>query len=122
MRFFVRGEGCNTPSFYCSHYLVIYNVSSCNFQKSRGSELRSSSIQIQTHFFLFFKPSQMGLVWKLQNLPYNHTILNSQSERSRQIGILGNLSDFSKQVWTSNKLGPNSKAVLLSGFLIQIIF
>jgi hypothetical protein len=35
--------------------------------------------------------------------------------------ILGNLSDFSKQVQTSNKFGPNSKAALLPGFLTQFL-
>jgi hypothetical protein len=35
---------------------------------------------------------------------------------------LGNLSDFSKQVWIPNKFKSNSKSVWLPGFLIQILF
>jgi hypothetical protein len=55
-------------------------------------------------------------------LPYNHANLNSQYGRLRQIVILGNLPDLSKEVWTPNKLGSNLKEVLLAGFLIQILF
>jgi uncharacterized integral membrane protein len=36
--------------------------------------------------------------------------------------ILGNLSDFSKQVWIPNKFKSISNLVLFSGFLIQILF
>jgi hypothetical protein len=63
----------------------------------------------------------MELVWKLQILSYNHSNPISHSRRSGQMRILGNLSDFSKQVQTSNKFGPNSKAALLPGFLTQFL-
>jgi hypothetical protein len=64
----------------------------------------------------------MGLGWKLQILPYNRANLNSHSGRPRQVRILQNLPDFLKHVWTSNKFSGNSKAVLLPGILIQILF
>jgi hypothetical protein len=60
----------------------------------------------------------MGLVWKLQILPYNYANLNSHSGRSGQVRILENLSDFSKYGWTSNKFSSNSKVVLLPGISI----
>jgi hypothetical protein len=53
----------------------------------------------------------MELVWKLQILLYNHANLNSYSIRPRQARILGNLPDFSKHVWTSNKFSSYSKAI-----------
>jgi hypothetical protein len=59
------------------------------------------------------------------NFKSNHEImvnLNSYSEKGRQIGIFKNLSDFSKQVGTSNKFNSSSKRVLILGFLIQIMF
>jgi hypothetical protein len=71
---------------------------------------------------IIFKPSQGELVRELQISPYNHANLNSQSLRTSQIGIFGNFSDFSKQVSTPNKFRSNLKAVLLPGFLIQILF
>jgi hypothetical protein len=58
----------------------------------------------------------------IQILPYNHANINSQSRRASHIRILGNLPDFSKPISTPNKFGPNSKAVLLAGILIQILF
>jgi hypothetical protein len=61
-------------------------------------------------------------MYNLQFLPYNYANLNSHSGRSSQIRILGNLSDFSKQVCTSSKICPNSKAVLLPGFLFPLLF
>jgi hypothetical protein len=87
-----------------------------------ASELGLVCIQIQALFSFIFKPSKMELVWKLQNFPYNYVNLNLHSGRSRQIRILGNLSDFLKHVWDSNKFSSNSRAVLLPGFLIQIMF
>jgi hypothetical protein len=36
----------------------------------------------------------MELVWKLYILPYNYADLNSHSERSRQVRILGNYQIF----------------------------
>jgi hypothetical protein len=97
------------------------------FHHANGSgslemELSLDWIQIQTLFSFIFKPSQMEFVWKLQILPYSHAILNSHSGMSRQIRILGNLLDFSKPAWTSNKFGSNSKAVLHPGFLIPVFF
>jgi hypothetical protein len=71
---------------------------------------------------IIFKPSQGELVWELHISPYNHANLNSQYTSSRQIGILGNLSDFFKKVWTPNKFGSNLKEVFVPGFLIQILF
>jgi hypothetical protein len=79
-------------------------------------------IQIQILFPFTFKPSQLELVWKLRILPYNDANLNSYFGRPRQIIISGNLLDFSKQVWTPNKLQPFSNAVLLSVISIQILF
>jgi hypothetical protein len=59
---------------------------------------------------------------KLQILPYNHANLNSRSRMSRQIRILGNLSDFSKPGLAPNKFGSNLKAVFFPRILIQILF
>jgi hypothetical protein len=83
-----------------------------------GSSLNSNS----NPFSLILKPSHQGRVWNLQILSCNHENLNSYSGRLRQIGIFGNLSDFSKPVWIPNKFELNSKIVLLLGFLIQILF
>jgi hypothetical protein len=55
-------------------------------------------------------------------LPCNHASLISNSVTARQIRILGNLSDFFKQVWIPNKFKSNSKSILLPGFLIQLYF
>jgi hypothetical protein len=71
--------------------------------------------------FFIFKPSQMELVWKLQILTYNYGNLNSHSGSSIQISILGNLSDFYKHVCTPNKFSPNSKAIWILEFLVQIL-
>jgi hypothetical protein len=87
-----------------------------------ANELGLVWIQIQFLFFFSFKPSPMELVWKHKILPYNHANLNSHSRRSRQRRSLRNLPDFSNQVWTSNKFSSHSKAVLLPGILIQIMF
>jgi hypothetical protein len=64
----------------------------------------------------------MELVWKLQVFPYNHANINSHFKRSRQVIILGNLLDFSKHVWTSNKFSSKSKEILLPGTLIKMLF
>jgi hypothetical protein len=108
--------------FHYSHCLVIYSVSPYKLlgTKSYGTwfSLNSNSNPLSS----VFKPSQMELVWKPQTSPYNHANINSQSRRSRQIGILGNFSGFSKQVWTPNKFRSNLKVVLFLGFLIQILF
>jgi hypothetical protein len=48
--------------------------------------------------------------------------LQAHSGRPRQMRISENLSDFSKHVCTPNKFSSNSKAVLLPGILIQILF
>jgi hypothetical protein len=75
------------------------------------------------HSFHFLSNQVQGkLVWKLQISACNHANLNSQSRRARQIRILRNLSDFFKPVWTPNKFGPNSKAVLIPGILVRILF
>jgi hypothetical protein len=64
----------------------------------------------------------MELVWKLQIFLYIYASLNSYAGRSRQIGSLGNLPDFSKHVGAPNKFSSNLKVVLLPGILIQILF
>jgi hypothetical protein len=49
-------------------------------------------------FHLMSNTSQGEHAWKPQIPPYNYVNINSQYERSRQIRILENLSDFSKPV------------------------
>jgi hypothetical protein len=119
---FVRGEGSDIPSFHCSHFSVIYSGSSCKLLriKNNGTWLK---------FEFKFKPSLFYSQNKSRRtcketliLSYNHANLNPYSRRARQIRILGNLSDFSKQVWIPNKFKSNSKSVWLPGFLIQILF
>jgi hypothetical protein len=111
-----------TPKCHCSHCIVIYSSSSCMYNDFVASGLGLVWIQVQIVLSYVFKPSQMELVWKMQILPYNYINLNSYSGRPRQIGILGNLSDFFKHVWISNKFSSNSEAVFLLGILIQIMF
>jgi hypothetical protein len=63
-----------------------------------ASELGLVGVQIQSIISLFFQTKSKEACIELQFLPYNHANLNSHSGRSRQIRILGNLSDFSKDV------------------------
>jgi hypothetical protein len=69
---------CNTPSFHCSHYFVIYNASSCNFWESRESELDLVCIQNQISFLFLSNQVYGELLWKLQFLPYNGANLEDQ--------------------------------------------
>jgi hypothetical protein len=84
--------------FHCSHCLVIYSVSPC---KLLGTKIYGNWFSLNSNsnpLSSVFKPCQMELVWKPQTSPHNHANLNSQSGRPSRIGILRNLSDFSKQV------------------------
>jgi hypothetical protein len=93
-----------------------------NGSGSLEMELGLVWIQIQTLFSFIFNPSQMELVWKLQILPYNHANLNSYSGRPRWISIPWNLSDFSKQVWSPNKLAQIQKQFCFQEFYFKFSF
>jgi hypothetical protein len=53
------------------------------------------------------------------DIAIHHANINSYYGRARQIRILGNLSDFSKQVWIPNKFKSNSISVLILAFLMK---
>jgi hypothetical protein len=71
---FVRGEGCNTPSFHYSLKCVIYSASSCNSSGSLEMGLGLVEFKFKHSFHFLSNQVQGELVWKLQNFSYNHAI------------------------------------------------